>query len=351
MKIAYQYVYRIPDRHGNERFYFWRGKGHPRLRLRDAPGSVAFIRRYEELLSADTQNDVFARPKQRTWRWLCTLYFASPEFLRLKYSTQMLRRRLLDSTCAEVVAPDSTLTFADFPIDRMTSKAIRVLRDRKRQHPHAANNRLKAVRCLFNWAIEAEHTSGNPGRDIALLRARSDGHHSWTLQEIVQFEQRHPVGSKARLALDLLIYTGCRRSDLVKLGPSDVSGGWLRFIQVKTNVLVELPILPALQQTLDASPSGKATFLTTDRGHPYTAPSFGNWFRARCDEAGLWECTAHGLRKASAARAAANGATASQLMAIFGWLNIGEADRYTKGAKRRVLAESAISLLQRPRIA
>lgn len=348
MKVAYRYVYRIPDRHGNERFYFWRGKGHPRIRLREQLGSVAFIRRYEELLKSNGDRHDYARPKQRTWRWLCALYFASPEFLRLQASTQALRRRLLESTCAEPVTPGSTLAFADFPIDRMSSRAIRVLRDRKREFPHAANNRLKSVRCLFNWAIEAEHVTSNPARDVALLRARSDGHHSWSLEEIFQFEKRHPVGTKARLALDLLVYTGCRRSDVVKLGPGHVREGWLRFVQVKTNVPVELPILPALQETIDATPTGGVAFLVTDRGSPYGAPSFGNWFRARCNEAGLHGCTAHGLRKASAARAAANGATASQLMAIFGWLNIAEAERYTKAAQRRTLAESAFSLLRKP---
>ena len=347
MKLSLRYVYFIPDRLGNARMYFWRGKGHPRIRLRERSGSPEFIRRYEELLRGDPTDNCYHPPQRRTWRWLCTLYFASPDFYRLQPSTQSLRRHLLDSTCAEPVSPTSNETFADFPIDRLASKAIRVLRDRKRHVPQTANNRLKAVRCVFAWALQAEHLSSNPARDVPLFRIQSDGHHSWTFEEILQFESRHEVGSRARLALDLLVYTGCRRSDVVRLGPEHVKDSWFRFDQLKTKVTVELPVLAALQATLDASQLGQSTFLATDSGKPYSAASFGNWFRARCNEAGLANCSAHGLRKASAARAAENGATASQLMAIFGWLNLSEAERYTKAAQLRTLAGSAVSLLRR----
>jgi integrase len=288
------------------------------------------------------------RLKTRTWRWLCSRYLASQEFQRLEPTTQSLRRRILESTYDEPVAPGARQVFADFPIEKLGSKAIRVLRDRKAGLPHAANNRLKAIRYVFAWAMEAEHIAANPARDVALLRARSDGHHSWSLAEVEQFEARHAIGSKARLALDLLLYSGCRRSDVVQLGRQHIRNGWLRFTQRKTRVVVELPVLPALQQSLDATPTGELTFLISEHGRGFSAAGFGNWFRERCDEAGLPDCSAHGLRKASAARAAENGATANQLMAMFGWLNIREAERYTKVAQRKKLASAALVLLGRP---
>lgn len=348
VKITLPYVYSIPDRHGNPRVYFWRGRGHPRVRLREEPGTAAFQLHYEELLKPLPASGGNLKAVPRTWRWLLTVYFGSPKFRQLNASTQSVRRRLLESSCSEPIAPGAKETFADFPIERMTSKAVRVLRDRKADLPHAANNRLKAVRYVFAWAMEAEHIRANPARDVALIRAPSDGHHSWTLEEVEQFEFRHPIGTKARLALDLLMYSGCRRSDAVRLGRQHVRNGWLRFKQYKTKVTVELPILPALQTTLDANPTGDLTFLVTTQGKPFSAAGFGNWFRDRCDEAGLPKCSAHGLRKASAVRAAENGATASQLMAMFGWMNLAEAERYTKAAQRRTLAGAALVLLKRP---
>jgi len=47
------------------------------------------------------------------------------------------------------------------------------------------------------------------------------------------------------------------------------------------------------------------------------------------------ECTAHGVRKAGATVAAENGATAHQLMAMFGWDTLKQAEVYTKAANQR----------------
>jgi len=105
---------------------------------------------------------------------------------------------------------------------------------------------------------------------------------------------------------------------------------------------------PELTRIIEATPSSELTFLTTEYGKPFTAAGFGGWFRDRCDEAGLPHCSAHGLRKAGAARAAENGATAHELMAIFGWLTLKEAERYTAAAQRRRLAKNATRLLARP---
>src|SRR5262249_1059405 len=146
---------------------------------------------------------------------------------------------------------------------------------------------------------------------------------------------------------DLLTYTGARRSDVVCLGRQHIRNGWLRFKTKKTNVPVELPVLPALEASLNASATGDLTFLVSERGKPFTAKAFGDWFRDRCNEAGLSHCSAHGLRKGAASRAAERGATTHQLMAMLGWLNIAEAERYTKAAQRKKMASAAVVLLRR----
>lgn len=167
--------------------------------------------------------------------------------------------------------------------------------------------------------------------------------------EVMKFEQRHAEGSKARLALALLLYTGVRRSDVVKLGRQMESNGSLRFRQVKTEKWLTVPILPELRAELDRHPSNHLTFLVTEYGHPFSAAGFGNWFHDRCAEAGLKKCSAHGLRKAGATRAANNGATSHQLKAVFGWSELSEAERYTRSADQKRLAESGISYLSRER--
>jgi len=106
-------------------------------------------------------------------------------------------------------------------------------------------------------------------------------------------------------------------------------------------------VIAPLQRVPEASPCGELTFLVTEFGQPFSADSFGNWLRGRCDEAELPQCSAHGLRKAGAALAAENSASARELIAIFGWLTMKEAECYTQAARRRRLARNAGELLVR----
>ncbi len=104
------------------------------------------------------------------------------------------------------------------------------------------------------------------------------------------------MGSKARLALAIMLYTGMRRSDAVTVGPEHVKDGWLTFTPSKTSGVtgktLQLPVLKPLQDVLDATPLGEKTFLETGFGKPFAAAGFGNWFRDRCNEAGLLGCAA-----------------------------------------------------------
>ncbi len=94
--------------------------------------------------------------RSNTLRWLCVQFFGSPDFNRLDQRTQYTRRRMIEAMLNEPVAPGALETFADFPIDRLTPKALRVLRDRKAGRPGAADNRVRALRGLFKWAVRNE---------------------------------------------------------------------------------------------------------------------------------------------------------------------------------------------------
>ena len=178
-----------------------------------------------------------------------------------------------------------------------------------------------------------------------------------------RYEARHAIGTKARLAFDLLLYTGVRRSDVVRLGPqmerwftdttpdgNTVEVQKLVFTDTKGGLRIpkthELPILPPLRQSIDATQIGHLVYLVTAWGQPHSAKAFGNWFKKRCREAGLEELSAHGLRKLGAQRCAEAGATEHQLMALFGWTNPQQAAVYTKKANRAKLEAQAAALLQ-----
>jgi integrase len=193
--------------------------------------------------------------------------------------------------------------------------------------------------------------SRNPVRDVPYFKSGSQGFHSWTLEEIQRFEERHAIGTKARLAMALLLYTGQRRSDVILFGRQHVRDNWLTFTQQKNRnrkpVSLSIPVAPALQSIVAASQCGDLTFLITDFGRPFTAAGFGNKFRDWCDQAGLPHCSAHGLRKATAARLAELGASEHEIMAITGHQTSKEVSRYTRAARQRVLADSAMARLAR----
>lgn len=350
-KFSKKYV--VEDNTGGVLRFYFRKRGQKKIRLPGVPGSDEFNQAYYRALNG-VMEEIAEGPKlsvKGSLRWLCEQYFQSGEYKRLDKRTQHVRKLIIEHIWAEPIKKDSKKIFEDMPLSAVTSKAIRVLRDRKTETPEAANSRVKALRAVFSWACkpDVELMASNPARDVAFFAQEGDGYHSWTEEEIAQFEERHKVGTKARLALALLLYTGQRRSDIIQFGRQHVTNGALKFTQFKGRkkkpVTLELPIHPTLQKVIDASPCGDMTFLVNEFKRGFTAAGFGNWFRDRCNEAGLKHCSAHGLRKAASARLAERGATEKQIMAITGHSTSKEVTRYTKAANQKLLAKSAMSLL------
>jgi len=330
------------DRHGNVRVYVRR---HGRkIRLRHLYDTAAFFEEYRVALeTTETGKPVekaFAPAKRGSFKWLSEGYYKSAEFKRLHPRTQRVRRNILD---------DFNAIHGDKPFNRMEPRHVRSWRDGKSGKPEAANALVKALRQVFVWGCQAGDCDRNPAAEVPYIRSLSPGFHSWSAEEVERFEQTHPIGTSARLALALLLYTGQRRSDIVRLGRQHVRDGWLVFTQAKNEhrnpIHIKIPILPCLQQIIDATPSGNMNFLVTQFGKPFTANGFGNRFRKWCDEAGLQNCSAHGLRKAAATRLAEQGATEHEIMAVTGHQSSKEVMRYTRAARRELLANSAMQKL------
>ncbi len=316
------------------------------VRLRQRPGTDAFLDEYQlalqKLEAAAPVQPVLTRPGKDSFRWLCSHYYRSAEFKLLAPSTQKVRRRILDAVCVRHGAK---------PFALMQPAHVRQLRDAKAEMPEAANSLLKALRALFAWAVEAEHVETNPAKVVPKLNKPSEGFHTWTVDEVSQFEAFHAPGTKPRLALWLLLYAGGpRRSDVVRLGRQMIRDGWLTYKPVKTaktGQVVSVPVVAELQAEIERHPLTNLTFLVTAYGKPFTAAGFGMRFREWCDAAGLPHCSAHGLRKASATLLAERGASERQLNAFFGWAeSSNESRRYTRAAQQKVLARGAVDLFR-----
>lgn len=352
LKLDLPYLMRDRDRHGNVRLYA--RKGSRKIRIRETIGSGAFAHAYSEALEALDAPQGGKGPRAAahgTLGWLAAAYFGSGEFRRLDPQSQATRRAVIEECLREPRKPGSSDLMAGCPVSSFSAKHVQMLRDRKAGLPGAANNRRKYLSAMFGWAVEVSHIKSNPARDVRRIRYASAGFHTWTVEEVRQYEAKHPIGTKARLALALMLFLGVRRGDVVTLGKQHVKDGWLRMVPRKTRYLRQTitakPILPTLADIIARSPTGgDLPFLVTAHGRPFTAKGFGARFGAWCEKAGLPHCTAHGLRKAGATIAAEAGATDRQLMALYDWSSAALASTYTKSANQKLLAGEAAKLIE-----
>jgi integrase len=205
------------------------------------------------------------------------------------------------------------------------------------------------MRGLFKWAKEAQHVSVDPSAGAANpKRRKGPGFPVWTEDDVEAYYKQWPLGTKERVWIDVLLFTGLRRGDAVVIGRQHVRNGeaTLRTEKSRGEITVTLPILPILQRTLDAGPTGELAFICGARGKPFTKEAFGTAFKEACKAAGVLDRSAHGCRKIGATRAANNGTTVAQLNAIFGWKGTAMASLYTEEADRKRLAREAIAKLQ-----
>jgi integrase len=324
-------------------YFYFRRHGFKRVKLSGLPWSPEFMRAHEMAMTGQVLPSIGAnRRKAGSFAALAASYFASTPFLRLKPSTKGVYRNAIERLCKmkdrdgnEIGDKSATTLQREHVVKLMAMNA---------EKPESANILRKVIRAMMQHAVETGIRADDPTRDVKAIRVKSDGFHSWSDSEIAQFEQRHAIGTKPRLALALLLYTGQRRSDVVVMGKQHVDkDGMIAVRQIKTGALLAIPVHSELRAIIDATPSGHLTYLVTEFGKPFTAAGFGNWFRDRSNEAGLRHCSAHGLRKAAARRLAEAGCTEHEIAAITGHASLREVQRYTRAADQRRLAVSAMN--------
>jgi hypothetical protein len=208
----YPYVHEDVDRHGNVRTYFRRALGQRKVRILERPGTAEFDQRYHDLLTKAAKGALkpppSTAPTPGTLRWLVCQWLASPDYKQRDPRSQRVTQLILEAIYREPIEPGSGLVFGDCPLKRFTATSVRILRDRKADKPEGANNRVRRLRALFNWAAKPENNdlgvTVNPARDVAFLKPkRIDGFPPWEPEHLEKFEAHHPVGTKARLAYEL----------------------------------------------------------------------------------------------------------------------------------------------------
>lgn len=332
-------VHGYENRHGKPVFYY-RRPGQKKVRLRGLPGSEQFMAAYEAAKTGEPVKIAIGakRTVNGTVNAALIGYFQSVEFTKtLAPTTQRNRRAILERFRED---------HGDKRIALMHSTALQNII--KGKTPAAQLNWRKAMRGFIDYCIAQKLIKVDPLPAVKLVKMKTKGYHTWESGECAQFEEHHKIGTRARLAYELLLQAGQSRCDVVRMGRQHVRNGMMTMWRQKTGVPFNVTVMARLQEAIDAMPDDKKnmTFLVTHQGKPFTAAGFGNWFRDMCREAKLPErCSSHGLRKAAATYLAELGATDHQLMSWFGWTSISQAQVYTKAANRKRMAAQAGQLI------
>lgn len=330
------HLHRERNRHGDHVWYVRKGKG-PRYRLRSTFGSDAFNAEYEAAIQGK------AAPRGQavggSLQWLWDSYRKSDAWKALSDATRKQRENIM----LHVLKANGTE-----PFGAVASEDIVAGLDRRSDTPSAARNFLDTMRGLFQWAKARRHVKSDPTADVKPPRRRKgSGFAPWTQEDVAAYQERWPLGTCQRVWLDVLLYTGLRRGDAARIGPGNVKKGIMTIATEKSGeqITVTMPILDVLQHTLDIGPTGPKTWIVGERGHAFVKEAFGNAFSEAARAAGI-EKSAHGVRKIAATVAAENGATESELDAIFGWTGGRMASHYTRQANRAKLAAGAAGKLK-----
>jgi len=337
-RLRLKYVNEYRDRHGKVRRYF-RRKGSPRIPLPGLAASSEFLSAYQAALSG-TPVAPSTRHPTGTFAALVTDFYRSIEFANLAASSKTTYRNAL----APLLEAHGQRLVRDMPV----KAARQIIENIGANKPAMANLTRAVLRRLMSFAVENGWRGDNP---VALVKSYKLGtYHTWTEEEIGAFEHRWPLGTRERLALALLLYTGQRPSDVVAMRRSDIVDGMIRCKQKKTGTELMIAIHPALDRAINAGPCNGIFLIGDKYGRPVTRQTLTRLIGEGARLAGLdRRCVTHGLRKASMRRLAEYGATSKEIAAVSGHRTLREVERYTQAANQVLLNKAAIEKLPNER--
>jgi integrase len=330
------YVSEFKDRHGKKRLRF-RRSGWRTKYANARPGTPEFTQEYYTWKDSGQVTPGAERAIPGSFEELIIRFYGSHKWKNeIKDSTREQYRGQLERFRSK---------HGHRPVATVGARQFQLIFDDMGATPMAANNLRKRMKQLMNFAVLMEYREDNPVMATSPLKTLDGGFPDWSEDEIAQFEARHPVGTRARLALDLALFTSQRKADVRVMGPSDIVCGKIKLTQRKTGKELAIPIHPNLALSLALIDRESEAFILNDWGRPYTIDSFGMWFKRRCLEAGLTNRTMHGLRKAAARRLAEVGLSNQMIKSITGHTSDTEVARYTAAARQERMAETAIGAL------
>lgn len=329
------------------------GSKSKRIHIPVGPDDPEFPNYYYAARAGEVWQPQQKKAVERSLDWLTGRYL---DFLgkmveagQMSGATLKQRRSVLTRMC-DFTDEDGT-RYGDCDMDAPTAAFV-AIRDAWANTPGAADNLIKSVRSVYNWAIERGEISHNPAAGIAAINKNPKGGATpWTAADLKRFREAHPKGTTAHLWLTLQAFTACRIGDAIWLGrEQEVTHNgqiWLEWQpRKKGSAPVSIPMMPPLFEATRASKIVGPAYILNEKGQPFASTEA---LRVRvqrwCKAAGLPGRSSHGVRKAVAELMAESGCTQHQIMAVMSHTQAKTSEIYTKGAQRRILAADGVQAL------
>jgi integrase len=337
VKLKYLHCFR--DRHGRARYYFrYRGQRWPI----PAPGTEGFATAYDSLLARIKANPLTCRHNVEfmpgSLGWAIERFLASPLYNERAETTKRNYRRVLD---------ELRQGYGAGLLRDLQPRHVRKIRnDIAAKSTTAADIAMGLISALWEFATEqlGLELDADPTHGVRRVHKVTHEHEPWPPELIERFLRE--ARPSLRWAVKLALYTGQRRSDLVKMKWSQFDGEFIEVRQQKTGALLSIPCHKELGAELKSMPRIADTILIGERGAALTGSSLSVMVRRQLREMGVNGYAIHGLRKNAAVALADAGCDTMEIAAITGHRTLGMVAHYAKRRDQKRHARSAMDKLE-----
>lgn len=207
-------------------------------------------------------------------------------------------------------------TFAEFAPDQVEQRHIAQFRQALVETPNMANRCLSVLRQVFDYAVAQQLVGNNPAIGIKPYREAKRGR---LIGPDEYAAIRAAAGPRLQCAMDLMVLTGQRVTDVLRLRLDALRPDGIYFRQRKTGAQLIVEWTPELRAVVERCKTlnGNVRALTLMHGRRGKAPDYrtvrDQWASA-CAAAGVLDAHMQDLRAMSGTAAKAQGHDAQKLL-------------------------------------
>ena len=214
------------------------------------------------------------------------------------------------------------------------------MRDALRETPTDANRKIGALSTLLSHAVRMGWMDRNPALGVANLKGKRPPREPWPEAMIEDF--RKAAGPLPRLIFEMLLGTGQRIGDVLKMRWDEIEDGGIWIRQQKTDTGIFVPFTDDLATILDATTRLGQTIIAQPNGKPASYSYAHKLIWEVREDIGAQAWDNHCLRHSAAAEILSlPGMTVEHVMAITGHTSKEMAIHYSRKADMRAKAKEA----------